>query len=260
MTKLQSWVESKFFEWFTVGVIALNAVTLGIETHPSLSEGFLQVLYALDKLFLSYFVVELFLKGLVYRFRFFHDPWRVFDFVVVGIALLPASGSLSVLRSLRILRTLRMISVIPALKRVVNGLMVAVPGLGAVSVIMLLLFYVGSVVSTKLFGESFPDWFGNIGASAYSLFQIMTLESWSMGIVRPVMETYPYAWLFFLPFILLTTFTMLNLFIAVIVNAMQAETDEAARERADQGHDERSALMTEIREIRRLLNRHKIGQ
>src|SRR5690606_2154296 len=97
----------------------------------------------------------------------------------------------------------------------------AIPGLSAIALVLLLIFYVFAVIATRLFGEAFPDWFGHLGASLYTLFQVMTLESWSMGIARPVMERYPYAWLFFMPFILVATFTMLNLFIAIIVNAMQ---------------------------------------
>jgi voltage-gated sodium channel len=142
-----------------------------------------------------------------------------------------------------------MVSVVPSLRRVISGLLNALPGLGSVGAIMLLIFYVGSVMATKLFGEGFPEWFGTLGESAYSLFQIMTLESWSMGVVRPVMEKFPFAWAFFLPFILIATFTMLNLFIAVIVNAMQAETDKAAMERAERSHDERELMLQEIRDL-----------
>jgi voltage-gated sodium channel len=242
-------VESDRFEKFITFIIILNAITLGLETIHSLPHLVFRFLEYLDTIFLGIFVVEILLKFRVYQISYFKDAWRVFDFVIVLIACVPASGPFSVLRSLRILRTLRMISVVPSLKKVVNGLMEAIPGLGAVTVIICLLFYVGSVMATKLFGMDFPAWFGTIGASAYSLFQIMTLESWSMGIVRPVMDRFPYAWLFFLPFILITTFTMLNLFIAVIVNAMQAETDANAAERAEQGIKERELIFEELKKI-----------
>jgi voltage-gated sodium channel len=110
-------------------------------------------------------------------------------------------------------------------------------------------------MSTKLFGASFPDWFGSIPKSAYSLFQIMTLESWSMGIVRPVMEKYVYAWLFFVPFILITTFTTLNLLIAVLVNSMQAESEAHAEQRAIESHDERLKIMADLQEIKKQISR-----
>jgi voltage-gated sodium channel len=250
MNNLDKIVESTRFEKFITIIIILNAITLGLETNQSLSAQGLNILLFLDKSFLAIFVVEILMKMAVFRKKYFHEPWRVFDF----IALLPASGPFSVLRSLRVLRTLRMLSVVPSLKKVISGLIVALPGLGAVLAIIGLIFYVGAVMATKLFGSQFPDWFGTIWHSSYSLFQIMTLESWSMGIVRPVMEYYPYAWLFFLPFILITTFTMLNLFIAVIVNAMQAETDANAEERAEQGHSERVKIFREIELINKKLD------
>ncbi len=253
MKRLKDFVESKAFELFIVIVIAINAIVLGIEVQISKSSDAFKVLDILDQIFLSIFVIEILLKMIVYRVRYFADPWRVFDFSVVGIALFPATGALSVLRSLRVLRALRMISVIPSLRKVVSGLLIAIPGLTAVGSILLLIFYVGAVIATRLFGGEFPEFFGNLGASAYTLFQIMTLESWSMGVVRPVMERFPWAWMFFVPFILVTTFTMLNLFIAVIVNAMQAETETAAAERAEQGHEERIQLFEEIAQIKESL-------
>lgn len=250
-------VESKSFEKAVVLLISINAISLGLETIESLDAGIRSVLFRLDQWFLILFSMEIILKLIVYRQHFFRDPWRCFDFLIVGISILPSSGPLTIIRSLRILRALRMISVVPALRRVVNGLLLAIPGLGAVATIMALIFYVGAVMATNLFREAFPDWFGTIWASAYSLFQIMTLESWSMGIVRPVMATYPWAWLFFLPFILITTFTMLNLFIAVIVNAMQVETEAAAEQREQRGHDERGLLLQELARLQRSVDELK---
>ncbi len=247
MLNTRSIIESKPFERFIVTIIGINAITLGLETIPGWSDQSLKLLYSVDRVFLAIFTIEQILKIFVYRGRFFKDPWRVFDFIIVGVSLLPSSGPFAVLRALRVLRTLRIISVTPALRKVINGLAVAIPGIVAVSSILCLVFYVGAVMATKLFGNEFPEWFGSLSASAYSLFQIMTLESWSMGIVRPVMDKFAYSWVFFIPFILITTFIMLNLFIAVIVNAMHAETDEAAEERALKGHDDRIQMLAEIR-------------
>jgi voltage-gated sodium channel len=179
------------------------------------------MLIAIDTIILAVFVIEISIKMFAYRLGFFKSAWNVFDFIVVGIALIPASGPLAVLRALRVLRVLRLISMLPQLRLVVEALLKAIPGISSVFALMIILFYVFAVMATTMFGSSFPDWFGDIGRSMYTLFQIMTLESWSMGIVRPVMETHPYAWMFFVPFILIATFTMLNLFIGIIVNTMQ---------------------------------------
>ena len=143
------------------------------------------------------------------------------------------------------------------MRRVVAALLHAIPGMSSIVTLLALVFYVFSVMATKLFGASFPEWFGTIGASAYSLFQIMTLESWSMGIVRPVMETYPLAWLFFVPFIIVASFTVMNLFIGIIIDAMQSQHQaERASEREEEaaqaakGHVDRTAILAEIRALR----------
>tara|TARA_Y100001970_G_C13842620_1_gene655248 strand:- start:238 stop:741 length:504 start_codon:yes stop_codon:yes gene_type:complete len=148
-----------------------------------------------------------------------------------------------------------MISIIPTLKKVVSSLLSSIPGLGAITGIVCLLFYVGAVISTRLFSANFPEWFGNIGKSLYSLFQIMTLESWSMGIVRPIMEKHPLAWAFFIPFILVTTFTFLNLMVAVMVNAMDSDSGETENKTRQNDKEE---IIEEIRLLREELKELKI--
>ena len=232
MERLKQILEHRVAERIVVTIIIINAISLGLETSTWATSRFGGLLEFIDKAALAFFVVELSARILVHRLNFFKSAWNVFDFIVVGIALFPASDGLSVLRALRVLRVLRVITAVPSLRRVVGALLAALPGMGSIMVLMSLVYYVFSVMATKLFGTDFPAWFGDIGRSAYSLFQIMTLESWSMGIVRPVMEKHPYAWAFFVPFILCTTFTVLNLFIGIVVAAMQSEHDaEVAVER-----------------------------
>lgn len=237
-SRLKTLVESFTFRNFILGVILFNAIILGLETSKSVMSSLGPLIEMLDTICLSIFAIELLLKLFVYRSSFFRDGWNIFDFVIVSISLVPAAQGLSVLRALRILRLLRVLSVMPSLRRVVEGLMSALPGMGSVFLLMGIIFYIGSVMATKLFGDSFPDWFGTIGHSAYSLFQIMTLESWSMGIVRPVMEVYPYAWAFFVPFILVTTFATVNLVVGLIVNSMQAAHGVEDAEKTDEYRDE----------------------
>jgi len=227
---ITSFVESKRFQGTILAAIVLNAIALGLETAPELVGSLMPLLLALDTLFLAFFTIEIALKLVAYRGSFFKNGWNNFDFVIVFISLLPFLQGLSVLRSLRILRVLRLISISPQFRKVTQAFFDSLSGLAVIAVILGLLFYVGAVMTTKLFGQQFPQWFGSIGESLFSLFQIMTLESWSMGIVRPVMEVYPTAWLFFVPFILLTTFATLNLLIGVIVNSMQTLHDETTDE------------------------------
>lgn len=219
--QLQGFLEHPRVINAVMAVIIFNAILLGLETSKPVMARFGALILLLDTLCLSIFVAELVAKIIAYRFRFFRDGWNLFDFVIVGISLIPATQGFTALRALRILRVLRLISTAPRLRRVVEGFITALPGMASVFMLMALIFYIGAVMSTKLFGSSFPDWFGTLGKSGYSLFQIMTLESWSMGIVRPVMELYPYAWLFFIPFIMVTTFAVVNLLVGLIVNSMQ---------------------------------------
>ncbi len=250
---MRQFVESRGFNAAVTAVIIINAVTLGLETWPAAMQAAGPLLLAIDRLALLVFTVEIGLKLWVYRASFFRGGWNVFDFTIVAIAWIPAAGPLSVLRALRILRVLRLISIVPQMRTVVGALFTALPGMGAIVAVLLLVFYIAAVMATKLFGAAFPQWFGTIGESMYSLFQIMTLESWSMGIVRPVMDVYPYAWVFFVPFVIVTSFAVLNLFIALIVNSMHsAHTQDRveAEAAAVLAHDEREALMHEIVSLR----------
>jgi voltage-gated sodium channel len=261
---LREFVKSRAFTAFVTAVIVVNAITLGLETSPTVVGAIGPLLHFADSAALWIFTVELLLKLYVFRARFFKDGWNVFDFAIVTIAWIPAAGPLSVLRALRIMRILRLVSIVPSMRTVVGALFRALPGMGSIVTVLLLVFYIAAVMATNLFGSQFPQWFGNVGASMFSLFQIMTLESWSMGIVRPVMNVYPYAWAFFVPFIVVTSFTVLNLFIALIVNSMQAlnaETNEDLQEEAELAHSEREALArqidllsSEVRKLRRELS------
>lgn len=219
--KIRCFIESSKFQNFIITLIIINAISLGLETNADIMKAWGAAIHALDSTILLIFVIEILLRLYVLRTAFFRDPWCLFDFIVVSIALVPASGPFEVLRALRVLRVLRLLTMVPSMRKVVAGMIASLPGLGSIGVMMSIVFYVAAVIATNLFGERFPEWFGSLGNSAYTLFQVMTLESWSMGIVRPVMEVYPYAWTFFLPFILIATFTMLNLLMAVIVNAVQ---------------------------------------
>jgi voltage-gated sodium channel len=257
-------VERPALQNFIMLLIVVNAVILGLETVPAAMAAWGSLLLAVDNVILGVFVVEILLRIYAHRLAFFRDPWSLFDFFVVAIALVPASGPFAVLRALRILRVLRLLTLVPSMRRVVGALLDSIPGLGSIALVLLLIYYVFAVIATKLFGENFPQWFGSIGESLYSLFQIMTLESWSMGIVRPVMVEHPNAWIFFIIFILIATFTMLNLFIAIIVNAMHSFTEQEAAETRREVDDARihieadlhaevAALRAEIVELKELL-------
>jgi voltage-gated sodium channel len=243
-------VDSATFQRVVVTVILVNAVTLGLETSDRLAGTWLHVA---DRLALAVFVVELALRLYAAGWRFFRDPWSVFDALVVGVALVPATGSLSVLRTLRVLRLLRLVSVVPSLRRVVAGLLAAVPGMASVAGLLTLVIFVAGVLATGLFGPIAPGYFGDLGTTLFTLFQVMTGEGWP-DVARTVMAAQPAAWIFFVVYILVSSFAVLNLFVAVVVSGMADQvTDdlvETGQRNADAQASSDATILAEVRALR----------
>ena len=254
---IEEFMRHSWVQYSLVVLIVVNAIILGLETNQGLMASWGKELILLDHIILGIFVFEIVIliaaRGLVY----FKDPWCAFDFIVVGIALIPASGSLSVLRAFRVLRVLRLINKVESMRKVVSGLLGSLPGLGSVFGLILIIFYVASVIATNLFRDHFPAFFGDLGLTAYTLFQVMTLEGWSQEIARPIMEIYPYAWVFFISFILIATFIIFNLFIAVIVDSITANKEKDVRDEVHLSNIENnlSAMRDEISELKRMLEK-----
>ena len=246
---LARFIASAPFRHGVTTLILINAAILGLQTYGWSPEIQQALVYA-DKTIIAVFVVEIILKLIVQRLDFFKSGWNWFDFAVVAISVIPAAGAYSVLRALRVLRLFRLFSVVPEMRSVVEALARAIPGMGAIMLVLCVIFYVAAVMGAKLFADTHPQFFGDLGGSAFTLFQVMTLESWSMGVARPVIEQHPFAWIFFVGFIVLTSFAVLNLFIAVIVDSMQSKHFDAETERQNEAHDEREHLLEELRAMR----------
>jgi voltage-gated sodium channel len=259
LEKTRHLLEHPTTERILAGLIILNALVLGLETSQPIMARHGWWLDPLDHLLLGIFVVEVLVRLAVTGRGFFRDAWNVFDFIVITLSLMPQTGPLSVLRALRVLRVLRLVSAVPTLRRVVAGLIGSLPGIGAIALLLSLVYYVYAVMATNLFGSDHPEEFGNLGRSAYTLFTVMTLEGWN-DLAARVMKNHPYAWLFFIPYILTTTFTVLNLFIAIIVNAMQTEAEATRKLEIAEHQKEQQQLrvltategemLQEIRELR----------
>lgn len=230
-------------------VIIVNAVTIGCETSATLMAHAGGLLVAVDHIALAIFTVELAARLYAYRRSFFADPWNWFDAIIVVIALVPAAGPASVLRSLRILRALRLVSTVPSMRRVVGALLTAVPGMASIIGLLVLMIYVSAVIATKLFGEVVPERFDELPDSLFTLFQIMTGDDWGT-VAKEVMTHKPWAWVFFISYILISTFVALNLFIAVVVNAMNdaepSPSEELAQAELVELRDEVAALHAKI--------------
>ena len=218
--KLGIFLEESKFQNFIVSLIIINSITIGMETSKSWMESYGEFFEHLDQLILGVFVLEILLKLYAFGFRFFRNAWNLFDFAIVAIAVIPAAGAFSVFRTIRILRTLRLIKNVPKLRVIIEALIKSIPSIGWIMILLMTVFYIFAVLATNLYGAAFPHWFGTIGESMFTLFQVMTLESWATGIARPMMEQMPFAYFFFIPFILIATYTTLNIFIAIVVNTM----------------------------------------
>lgn len=219
--KIGNWIESEKVQLWIIGLIAFNAIMLGLQTNDYLEANFADVFDILDIVIPTIFTIEIVIKLYAFDYKFFKSGWNIFDLIIVILALIPETGVLRVLRSLRILRILRVVRKLPRLRMLVEAVLDSLPSLNWVTLMLLLVYYIYGLIGTLTFGPVFDDWFGTLGKSMYSLFQIMTLESWSMGIARPVIKEFPYAWIYFITFIMLATYTSINIFIAIMVNTMQ---------------------------------------
>ena len=236
-------IDNSYFKNAITTLIVLNAITLGLETVETLPPLLHLGIKFFDIFVVGIFVIELLLKIYAHRLDFFRSGWNIFDFFVVGVSILPGSGPFQVMRSLRVLRVLRLLHVVPMMRRIVEALFKALPVMGAIIAVLAVLIYASAVMATSLYGRTDdPDvhaLFRDIPASAFTLFQVMTMDGWRNEVVQKVMDDgHPYAWIFFLSFIFLASFAVLNLFIALIVEALQAEQDERTEEAIEQIEDE----------------------
>jgi voltage-gated sodium channel len=251
---LSNVISSKLWGYCIAVLILINTIVLGMETYPNVMKAYGEFLTFIDQTILYIFMIELILRFIAYRLDFFKDPWSLFDLCVVGIALVGSQDAFSAFRAARALRTLRLISVFPKLRKVIEGLVMAIPGICAIAGVMAIIICVFGLIASKIYGPYYPDWFGNLHLSVFSLFQIMTLEGWP-DIVRSVMQEKPFAWIFFVIYILIATFSVLNLFIAVVVDAMQRNHAE------DSGgeHEIMNAINKKLDFIVETLNKGNIG-
>ena len=250
---IKNFVENSKFQNFIIALIIINGITMGFETSKDFMMSYGSIIHIFDKLVITIFTIEIILRIYAHRLSFFKDTWSLFDFVIVAISLMPSTGGFEIFRILRVFRLLRLITVVPQMRKIVRALVSVIPGMLSIAALLMLFFYIFAIMATQLYSESFPHWFGTLGESFYTLFQIMTLESWSMGIVRPIMEVHPYAWTFFIPFIFMVTFIMINLIVAVVVDAMAEINKDETNTHEDNTALQIKELKLEIRELKELV-------
>lgn len=269
MKKFREFVDSKLFNNFILVVIILNAVLLGLQTSKTITENMGGVLEVIDEIFLGIFILEMILKIIAFGLDYFKDGWNWFDMTIILVSVLSSLAFLSafrvfrifrVFRSLKAMRSMRMMSSLRHLRVIVQAIGRSIPSIAWTALLLVLIYYIFSIIGVSMFGEAFPDWFGNIGKSMYTLFQVMTLESWSMGISRPVMEVFGYAWMYFVPFVLISSFVVMNVVVGIVVNAIsevaeatKIEKKQAAALEETAPADNNAKIAEEIAEVRKHL-------
>lgn len=263
MDKLKKIVDGRFFQNFILVVIIINSVVLGLQTVPAMNEGALgQAMAVIDMVCLAIFIVEMVLKMIAYKFfGYFKSGWNWFDFIIILSSVLSGLTVLSsmrilrvfrVFRSLKSLRGFKMVSSLKQLQVIIGAIGKSIPGISWTALLLLIIYYIFSIIGVTQFGEAFPEWFGTIPRAMYTLFQVMTLESWSMGISRPVMEAYSYAWAYFVPFVLISSFVMMNVVVGIVVNAISEVTEVNDGDKKDESVD--GDIKSEIAALREHLS------
>ena len=275
MKKLQPYlrriVEDPWFERFIITVIIFAGVLVGLETYPEIVDKHGDLLFALDAIVLGIFIVEIILKmGAEGKkpWRYFYDPWNVFDFTIVALALVPAAGQYAlVARLARLLRVLRLVRFIPRLRILVVALLKSIPSMVYVSMLLGLMFYMYAVTGVFLFANNDPVHFGTLQESLLTLFRVVTLEDWTNVLYTQIYgcdvysygfkeelctspETFPIiAPIFFVSFVLMGTMIVLNLFIGVIISGMDEAREQAHREEIAETLSGPAGLKKELTEL-----------
>ena len=245
-----------WFHWGITGCIAANALVIGLDTSAFLAERYGAWFRAANQVFLGIFVLEAAIKITAHwpkPHRYFRDGWNVFDFTITVVSLLPSTGELATLaRVARLLRVLRLISALPELRLIVTTLVRSIPSMFNVVCLLSIIFYIYAVAGYHLFHDIDPTHWRNLGISALTLFRIVTLEDWT-DVMYAAMAHYWWAWAFFVSFVVIGTFVIINLFIAVVLNNL----DEAKAEQLRQltTPPSREDLLRELRTTQQSLTR-----
>ena len=256
-SRVRQLVERRDFQGFIILVILVNAALIGVEATPVIATRHAVALNWATSCTVVVFVIEVALRLYAYGSRFFRSPWNLFDLAVVVISVVPGGSGYSLLRVLRIFRVLRLLSTVRSMRRVVGALVATVPGMASIAALLGIVMYISAVLSTELFAATDPEHFGSLGPSFRSIFQITTGDDWANVVAAPVAES-PWAWAFFATYLIVATYVVLNLFVAVAVEALDRQSDDAMEEMVDEVEtvvdDSTRAVLAELAHIRAQLD------
>ena len=247
-------VHKPYFEYAIIGLILLNAALLGIETSPAMERQFGDLLHLGNQIILAVFILEALLKMLAFApraDRYFRDGWNVFDFLIIAFALIPATGEFATIARLaRLLRALRLISAVKELRLIVAALVRSIPSVTHVLILMSIIVYIYAIIGYQLYHEHDPTHWRSLGVSVLTLFNIITLEGWTV-VMDNAMQLHPWSWIYFVSYVIIATFVVINLFVAIIINQL----DDAERQQELEQPISRAELMRELRSTQTALRR-----
>ena len=259
--RLKLFIEHKYTTNFILAVIIYNTIALGLLTYPEIYKyigDFLQITCFLCVLI---FTVEILIKLFVYGKDFFKDGWNTFDFILVAMSWIPTGGVFSSFRALRVLRALRALRLVTRLQKlrvIVQAIIESIPNVMWACVLLLLIFYIFSIMGTTIYGEEFPQFFGTIGKSMITLFQMVTLDDWAAGIARPVCKIFHFGWFYFVSFILISSFIVMNVIVGVIVNAIGEISEKTKLMKERKNRKNKTEIERELNKLKRQIAKVEI--
>lgn len=255
--KWKRFIENKYVTNFILAVIIYNSLALGLLTYPEVRNNFEPYLSWSCVVCVVIFTIEIFIKLYVYGKDFFKDGWNNFDFILVAMSWIPTGGAFSSFRAFRVFRALRALRLVTHLKKlqiIIEAIIEAIPNVIWASILLVLIFYIFSIIGVTTFSQDYPEWFGTIGKSMFTLFQITTLEGWP-DIAREVMSKFPLSCVYFISFILMSTFIVINVIVGVIVDAISEINNKQRRNNTLNNILHTSSLEKEMRILKEQLNR-----
>ena len=260
---------NSIFEYIILFVIIVNMVSMGLETVSSLAE-YKYIFFIIDQVCLWIFIVEIIIKFIAYNKDFFKYKWNIFDLVIVAVSILSSFSYFTVLRVLRIFRSARILNAIRSmraikafrfidslnqLKTIFTALIKSIPGIIWTCLLLMIFFYIYAIVGTNSFGSDFPEYFGSLGRSLLTLFQVMSFDSWFSGITRPVLHVFPWAWVYFISFALISTYVIMNIIIGILVNSIEEVRSQNEDESDDSIKKQLQSISAQLAEISEKVNK-----
>jgi len=251
--KIEHVRDAKWFSNLTTFIILAYASVLGFKTIGEVETNYSIFLQFADYFVTIYFIFEIAIKMVAEKkfMNFFKSGWNLFDFVIVVVTLLPLeqSGFAAIARMLRVFRVLRLFTARPELKKIIDMLIKAIPSIIDIVILMFIIFYIYAIIGNFYFHDLPSGLWNDFLVSMLTLFRVLTFEDWT-DVMYEAMEVHPWAWIYFVSFVIIAAFVFFNLFVAVIIGEMQKLQEADMKEELHEDHLKLDVLLQEIKALR----------